>query len=978
MGLLNLLNGANPLIVVLYLVISLALVHSAPNTLTIRHRANHARRRRILSLAFSDSRMLSYQNIVLRHVNALCDNLEEVARREGGGSVNMSLQSDYFTFDVMSEVIFGMTYNALRDSKYRFVSRALEASNIRISALVQSSLLVIGRLDKYLFPKSIVGRNKFLGFIGSLLRDRSKASFADNGNVFSFLETAKDPDGGNELSKSEIRAECATLVVAGSDTSSSTLAGTLFYLSRNPRAYDRVCREVRSEFQDAQHISIGPKLSSCVYLRACIEETLRLSPPVGGALWREIGPGGMNVGSLSLPAGIDVGTGIYSLHHNSTYHPDPFKYLPERWIVGEGSTTSKSVEVARSAFSPFSRGPRSCVGKGFAYHELSLTIAHIIHRFEFSTIEDDISSRRCSEGPGAWCSLAATSCKCAPEQPCWPSSREWTRFNVSISGKLIETSPVAEPCYPGPDNDDEACLVVRNNWSSATFQLSQPLGYAYPLNESCPLLNPGDEATNAKCSLGHSPIYAVNVTTEQDITRSIQFAREKNLRLVIKSTGHDAMQRSTGYGSLSIWLHNFRKGFHFHKDNPVLSVCPTAKWKGSTLTINGVYAWSDIYPEAQKQGVIVLGGLNVGPSSTGGWTQGGGHGPATRYFGMGADQVVSARVVLASGKVAVANACENKDLFYAIRGGGGGTYGVVTEVTVKTYPTAQISTIDLVVGSTGEAAVSKFLDAVATVYSLLPELSRLGFAGYGNWVARSPIPIGATTYTNLYGQSFTLLGATQQEAIKLFEPFREEISKYNKSGTGLEVTVTPSAHKDYWAYYFSRRDNDVPVGGVSALASRLLDTEALRGSQQDLRDALETISGGSPVFHTIVHHGLEAASDVKADPTSAVQPGWYRSIILDIFELQMNGTQVQSNLETFAYLRNEIVPVYEKLSPRTGTYMNEADWGNVNWKNDFFGSNWERLSQVKAKYDPEGVFYCPHCVGSDGWIEGKRGLCRVG
>jgi cytochrome P450 len=240
-----------------------------------------------------------------------------------------------------------MAYNALGDSKYRFVTRALEASNIRINALVQSSLLVIGRLDKYLFPKSIVGRNRFLGFIGSLLRGRSKASFADNGNVFSFLETAKDPDGGNELSKSQIRAECATLVVAGkpeqiwqssilmlmifftgSDTSSSTLAGTLFYLSRNPRAYDRVCREVRGEFQDAQDISIGPKLSSCIYLRAYIEETLRLSPPVGGALWREIGPGGMNVGSLSLPAGIDVGIGIYSLHHNSTYHPDPWSPVP--------------------------------------------------------------------------------------------------------------------------------------------------------------------------------------------------------------------------------------------------------------------------------------------------------------------------------------------------------------------------------------------------------------------------------------------------------------------------------------------------------------------------------------------------------------------------------------------------------------------------------------------------------------------------
>ena len=122
---------------------------------------------------------------------------------------------DYFAFDVMSEVIFGMRYNALKESTYRFVARALEASNIRISALVQSSLLGAGRLDRYLFPDSIRGRNKFLGFIGSLLRDRSKASLAENGNVFTFLETASDPDGGKELSTSEIRAECATLVVAG-------------------------------------------------------------------------------------------------------------------------------------------------------------------------------------------------------------------------------------------------------------------------------------------------------------------------------------------------------------------------------------------------------------------------------------------------------------------------------------------------------------------------------------------------------------------------------------------------------------------------------------------------------------------------------------------------------------------------------------------------------------------------------------------
>ncbi|KAM5362859.1 hypothetical protein ACJZ2D_012308 [Fusarium nematophilum] len=576
----------------------------------------------------------------------------------------------------------------------------------------------------------------------------------------------------------------------------------------------------------------------------------------------------------------------------------------------------------------------------------------------------------------AWFALAAGSCKCTPDQACWPSRREWARFNSSISGRLLETSPIAKPCYPGPDKDDDACQIARENRSSATFQVSQPLGYAYPLNESCPL--PTDEA-DAECSIGNAPVYAVNVTTEQDISRSINFARDKNLRLVIKSTGHDAMQRSTGYGSLSIWLHNFRGGFQFHDNNPVVNSCPATKWKGSTLTIKGAYAWSDIYPAAQKEGVIVLGGLNVGPCSTGGWTQGGGHGPATRYFGMGADQVLSARVVLASGKVVTASACENEALFYAIRGGGSGTYGVVTEITVKTYPTASVNAIDLVVGSAGEDTVPKFLDAVATAYSLLPNLSEAGFSGYGNWAAHSPNALGATKYTNLYGQSFTLLGSTEEEAAKLFQPILEEVSKHNRSETGVEVTVAQSTHQDYWSYYFSRPDNDIPVGGISALASRFLDTRALQGDWKALRSSLDTMAGaaGSPVYHTAVHHGLEAASDVDVDTGSAVQPGWYNSIILDIFELQVNGTDVESNAEIFAHLRSDIVPVYRQLSPGTGTYMNEADWGNVDWKEDFYGPHWKRLSQVKTKYDPRGVFYCPNCVGSEGWVEDEGGvLCR--
>lgn len=175
--------------------------------------------------------------------------------------------------------------------------------------------------------------------------------------------------------------------IKGSDTSSSTLAATLFYLSENQEPYKRVCREIRQKFASLDEIKLGAQLNSCTYLRACIDEALRMSPPVGGALWREVGPGGITIGSTHLPQGVDVGTGIYSLHHNSSYFQEPFRFNPERWLDGANGVTKEQVENTRSAFHPFSSGPRGCIGKGFAYHEMTLTLSHILYQFDFYRVE---------------------------------------------------------------------------------------------------------------------------------------------------------------------------------------------------------------------------------------------------------------------------------------------------------------------------------------------------------------------------------------------------------------------------------------------------------------------------------------------------------------------------------------------------------------------------------------------------------------
>lgn len=155
------------------------------------------------------------------------------------------------------------------------------------------------------------------------------------------------------------------------------MAGCFFYLSRHPGICAKVSAKVRRAFPSADDIRIGQRLTSCVYLRACIDESLRMSPPVGGALWREACAGGVNINGRMIPKGYDVGVGIYAIQHNPVYYPDPFRYNPERWVVSE-TNSQESVDLARSAFSAFSMGPVGCVGKNLAYMELMVTMARVL------------------------------------------------------------------------------------------------------------------------------------------------------------------------------------------------------------------------------------------------------------------------------------------------------------------------------------------------------------------------------------------------------------------------------------------------------------------------------------------------------------------------------------------------------------------------------------------------------------------------
>ncbi|KAK6076445.1 cytochrome P450 3A31 [Seiridium cupressi] len=370
------------------------MVHRAPNTLTIRGGKDHARRRRIMAQGVSEKAQRGYEHRIATHISKFCDiafpGQSSGDPRDWSEPMDMSKWCNYLSFDIMADVVFGAKYDLLSNERFRYVVESIDKSNVRMSALIQFPKFAALKIDKYIFRDAIVARNRFVKFVLRVVKDRlekGKTTSIDiysptssDADVFANLAAAKDPETGEGFRPAEIAAESTTLIVAGSDTSSTAFSSVLFYLADNKSAYAKAAEEVRSKFSSREEVCLGATLASCSYVRACIDEALRMSPPVGSALWREAMPGGTTVDSRAVPAGIDVGVPIYSVHHAPKYYPDPFQYKPERWLVDDGTG---SIERGRSVFNPFSVGSRGCLGKGLANTEMMLTIATIMFVGDF-------------------------------------------------------------------------------------------------------------------------------------------------------------------------------------------------------------------------------------------------------------------------------------------------------------------------------------------------------------------------------------------------------------------------------------------------------------------------------------------------------------------------------------------------------------------------------------------------------------------
>ncbi|KAM3544223.1 Isotrichodermin C-15 hydroxylase [Beauveria bassiana] len=393
-----------------------AFVHPAANTHNTRDKDVHARKRRVLSHAFAEGAMKEMQRYILGNVRTfceqigLCDGASPADAKGWSAPRNMADWCNYLAMDILGDLSFGKAFHMLERPDNRFALELVEAATTR--HLICGTMPIVDKLkiDRFLFPKLADGRARYMAYSKGQLTERTKlGEETDRRDFFYYLLKARDPETGQGFSTPELWGESNLLIIAGSDTTSTAMAATLFYLVRSPHALQKVAEEIRGRFANVEEIVHGPALGGCTYLRACIDEAMRLSPSVGGILPREILAGGMTIDGHALPVGTVVGVPHYTVHHNEDYFPDPFSYVPERWLPGAAKSSSSAlgretsqddVSLAASAFCPFSIGPRGCIGKALAYAEMTTTLARTIYTYDMRKavgVEDPSEGRAGNE-----------------------------------------------------------------------------------------------------------------------------------------------------------------------------------------------------------------------------------------------------------------------------------------------------------------------------------------------------------------------------------------------------------------------------------------------------------------------------------------------------------------------------------------------------------------------------------------------------
>ena len=523
---------------------------------------------------------------------------------------------------------------------------------------------------------------------------------------------------------------------------------------------------------------------------------------------------------------------------------------------------------------------------------------------------------------------------CKPGQMCWPSDAEWKALGRMLKGKLVR--PEAPP--PGKHGPFELEDLPGATQSAGWF---------------------GAWATAPSA-------YAIEAANADDVVAAVDFARAFDLRIVVKGTGHDYLGRSTAKDALLVWTHDLRK--ISVDDHFVPAGCKVAATPA--VNVEAGARWLEVYQEVTgKHGRYVQGGGCTSVGAAGGFLQGGGFGSWSKKYGIAAGSLLEAEVITADGQKQIANACTNPDLFWALRGGGGGTFGIVTRVTLRTYDLPKTFG-----GVIGKITAKNEKDYRA----LVEELVRF----YGQSLANEHWGEQITLHAdNTVDIAMLFEDLSHDEAQQVWKPFHDWLAAQGKRYSSVMQTATLPAQK-MWDYdtlvslhlpvagdatRWWWKGNEEELGAYwAAYQSRWIP--AAEFDDAHAAAFAKALVAASRQWSVALHFNkgqAGAAQDaLDRDRETAVNPAVLDAAALVIVAGFGDPKDAAKSRRARDHVAAAMKPIIA-ATPGAGSYVNETDYFEADWKRAFWGDHYDRLLAIKHAVDPEGLFFCHHCVGSD-------------
>jgi FAD/FMN-containing dehydrogenase len=415
--------------------------------------------------------------------------------------------------------------------------------------------------------------------------------------------------------------------------------------------------------------------------------------------------------------------------------------------------------------------------------------------------------------------------------------------------------------------------------------------------------------------------------------------------------------------------------------------CDTTHVLQSAVTVDAGARWLAVYDAVTtRRGRYVQGGgcTTVGVA---GFIHGGGFGSFSKKYGQGAAGLLEAEIVTADGSVLVVNACNHPDLFWAVKGRGGGAFGVLTRLTLRTRELP--ITFGAVFGTIKAASDAAFRDLIARTLSFYSD--KLLNPHWGEQIAFGK--------DNAMHIAMVFQGLERAEAENIWAPFTSALAAIKDFSieSPLSFFAVPAQH--FWDPDFLRKvpgltlQDDrpgAPLGNIFYVAdsgqvgffihgykSAWLPASLLQETErQKLADAVFAASRHWPVsFHFNKGLAGAAAEEIEAARDTAMNPA-----VLDAFALVIIAGHgppafpgISGHEPDLALARanaQAIGRAFDALltaAPGAGAYVSEADFFDPNWKTRYWGPNFDRLAAIKKRYDPDGLFFTHQGVGSDEW-----------